>query len=92
MMRIDIVIFLVVLTVLTVLATVKCFEMEFSTIQTENGAIRGKLDHTLFNQKPFFAYKGIPYAKPPIDNLRFKVFLLLFRFFFEKKFDLNKLF
>lgn len=52
--------------------------------ETTNGKIRGILNTTLLNDIPFYAFKGIPYAKAPLGPLRFKVhtykslFFLLF--------------
>lgn len=46
---------------------------DYKTIQTDLGLIRGRLESTVFENKPFYAFRGIPYAKPPIDSLRFKV-------------------
>lgn len=46
---------------------------EFCTICTKSGEIRGKINQTLFDQKLYYSFRGIPYAKPPIDELRFKV-------------------
>lgn len=48
---------------------------EFETISTYNGQLRGCLQHTFFDNKPYYAFKGIPYAKPPLRELRFKVSL-----------------
>lgn len=45
----------------------------FCTINTNSGQIRGKQNQTLFDKVPYFSFRGIPYAKPPIGNLRFKV-------------------
>ena len=42
-------------------------------VQTNNGLVRGKQLLTLFDNVPYYAFKGIPYAKPPIGDLRFKV-------------------
>lgn len=52
------------------------FENELSlykTILTENGAVRGRLNLTYLHKKSYYAFKGIPYAKPPVGELRFKV-------------------
>lgn len=43
------------------------------TVSTEYGLVRGRLEMTYLNQKPYYAFKGIPYASPPIGELRFKV-------------------
>lgn len=45
----------------------------YKTIETKNGAVRGILNKTIFNDRPFFSYRGIPYAQPPTGELRFKV-------------------
>lgn len=46
---------------------------QFYTIETSSGRIRGKLNHTLFDKKLFYSFRGIPFAKPPIQEFRFKV-------------------
>lgn len=42
-------------------------------IDIESGRIRGKRSLTLFSEKPYYSFRGIPYALPPIKDLRFKV-------------------
>lgn len=54
-------------------------------INTEYGKVRGKLDTTLFDNRLFYAFKGIPYAQPPIGDLRFKVISEHISFLFESK-------
>lgn len=46
---------------------------EFCTINTNSGQIRGKQNRTLFDNKTYYSFRGIPFAKPPIGDLRFKV-------------------
>lgn len=46
---------------------------EFAIVTTFNGRVRGLKQVTLFDQKPYYAFKGIPYARPPHGSLRFKV-------------------
>lgn len=46
------------------------------TVSTESGQLRGLLYRTIFDDKPYYAFRGIPYAKPPLGELRFKVSLL----------------
>ena len=44
--------------------------LEYETVQTRSGAIRGKLIDTA--GFPHYQFLGIPYAKPPIGSLRFR--------------------
>lgn len=46
---------------------------EFCVVETNSGRVRGKLNQTLFEKKPYYSFRGIPFAKAPIGNLRFKV-------------------
>lgn len=62
--------------VLVVTVTVSTEEKElpyFETVSTLNGRVRGRLNRTLFDDKPYYSFRGIPYAKPPLRELRFKV-------------------
>lgn len=45
----------------------------YKVIETKDGPVRGQLKTTNFNGKPYYAFQGIPYAKPPVGELRFKV-------------------
>lgn len=49
-------------------------ENTYKTVETENGTVRGILSETLYHQKQYYSFKGIPFAKPPVGELRFKVF------------------
>lgn len=42
-------------------------------IDIESGRIRGKRSLTLYEKKPYYSFRGIPYAQPPTKDLRFKV-------------------
>lgn len=42
-------------------------------VQIDSGRIRGFKETTMFNKNPFYAFRGIPFAQPPINELRFKV-------------------
>lgn len=48
---------------------------EHKVIETLNGKVRGIGQKTLFKGHDFYSFKGIPYAKSPIGELRFKVSL-----------------
>lgn len=54
---------------------VMCDGGDVVEIDIESGRIRGKRSLTLFGEKPYYSFRGIPYAKPPIKDLRFKVSL-----------------
>lgn len=45
----------------------------YKIIETESGLVRGKKSLTFFETKAYYAFMGIPYAKPPLNELRFKV-------------------
>lgn len=45
---------------------------QFCTVKTKSGLIRGKFNRTLFDDKLYYSFKGIPFAKPPINELKFK--------------------
>lgn len=42
-------------------------------VHTDNGDVRGNTEVTLLHYRKFYAFRGIPYAQPPIGELRFKV-------------------
>lgn len=44
----------------------------YKIVKTNDGSVRGQLKMTQFHGKPYHAYQGIPYAKAPIGDLRFK--------------------
>lgn len=45
----------------------------YPIVYTRSGAIRGRQRMTMFNRKPYNSFEGIPYAKAPVGELRFKV-------------------
>ena len=49
-------------------------------IQTQGGKVRGSKELTALENKEYYAFKGIPFAEPPIGNLRFKVYNFFFLF------------
>lgn len=42
------------------------------TVTVEQGKLKGRTGID-FTGKPFYIFQGIPYAKPPVGSLRFKV-------------------
>jgi carboxylesterase type B len=46
--------------------------METVTVTVAQGALRGR-EQTSKCQKAYYSFQGIPYAKPPVGFLRFKV-------------------
>lgn len=46
----------------------------YKTVHTEYGPIRGQKLTSLFYEKPYYSFKGIPFVEPPVGDLRFKVF------------------
>lgn len=48
------------------------------TVQTNYGKVRGLYQTSDLIEKSFYSFRGIPYAKPPINELRFKVRRFLF--------------
>jgi hypothetical protein len=47
-------------------------------VRTDSGEIRGGVLTTLIIKRLFYSFKGIPYAKPPIGELRYKVEYVLY--------------
>uniref|UniRef100_A0A1B6CIS4 Carboxylesterase type B domain-containing protein n=1 Tax=Clastoptera arizonana TaxID=38151 RepID=A0A1B6CIS4_9HEMI len=46
---------------------------QFVEVATESGILRGKKKlSTGLTSVPYYAFLGVPYAKPPIGDLRFK--------------------
>lgn len=49
---------------------------EYSEVVTSLGTIKGTR-MTSYHGRPFYAFRGIRYAQPPVGELRFKVRVLL---------------
>lgn len=64
---------LVLLVVALICAVNGRVDEQYKTVETLNGPVRGIRETTLLKGIPFYAFKGVPYAKPPIGDLRFKV-------------------
>lgn len=52
---------------------VDSFVSDFQVVETKSGSVRGKRLFTLLQDKPYYAFKGIRYGRPPINDLRFRV-------------------
>lgn len=48
-------------------------DQQFCTVKTNSGFIRGIFNQTIFDGKLYYSFRGIPFAKQPINELRFKV-------------------
>lgn len=48
-------------------------DTDLPIVKTKNGDVRGNYATTLLDQRKFLSFRGIPYAKPPIGPLRFRV-------------------
>lgn len=59
-------------TALILLGVVEAYE-KYKIVETDKGPIRGVRNFTLLNGMPFYSFRGIPYAKSPTGELRFKV-------------------
>lgn len=57
---------------LSLVNQVNC-DADIVEVDIESGRVRGKRSLTLFHEKPYYSFRGIPYAQPPIKDLRFKV-------------------
>ena len=45
-------------------------------VEVSQGKLQGKESKSILNGNTYYSFLGIPYAKPPIGDLRFKVSLL----------------
>ncbi|XP_055324241.1 esterase B1-like isoform X2 [Sitodiplosis mosellana] len=41
-------------------------------VKTSHGILKGVVQYTFYKNKTYYAYKGIPYAQPPVGELRFR--------------------
>ncbi|XP_054012816.1 uncharacterized protein LOC128894830 [Hylaeus anthracinus] len=48
-----------------------CLELT-SVVQTDKGPIQGRKMETAFNRVKYSAFLGVPFAKPPVGDLRFR--------------------
>lgn len=66
-------IFTLIFIYCAITTTVYGLEDDYCTITTNSGRIRGIQNRTLLEKIPYFSFRGIPFAEPPIGDLRFKV-------------------
>lgn len=43
------------------------------TVRVDSGEIAGKYEYTYLGGRRLYAFLGVPYASPPVQNYRFKV-------------------
>ncbi|XP_031622209.1 esterase FE4-like [Contarinia nasturtii] len=68
-------IFCVCVTLVILLACIVAIEYKrFSVpiVQTDKGQVQGDILKTILNHQPYYSFRGIPYATPPVGSLRFK--------------------
>lgn len=47
---------------------------DYLLVNTKSGPVEGVKEKTFLANQTYLSFKGIPYAKPPIGELRFRVF------------------
>lgn len=60
---------------LIVIISVNCHNLNNNLhVETESGPVRGVALKTLVKNKDYIAYRGIPFAEPPLGELRYRVY------------------
>ncbi|XP_078042538.1 juvenile hormone esterase-like [Augochlora pura] len=50
----------------------ECFGQQKPVVQTNSGPVQGEIKETVLLKKPYQSFRGIPYAKPPLGDLRYQ--------------------
>lgn len=58
---------------LTVVLISQCLCDETIEVSLKQGVVFGKVEKTLMKNEKYFSFKGIPFAEPPVGELRFLV-------------------
>ncbi|KOC67062.1 Juvenile hormone esterase [Habropoda laboriosa] len=61
-----------VLVLFALFSIQQCKGQSGPVVQTENGAVRGLYNTTVWRSMKFSSFRGIPYGKPPVGHLRFQ--------------------
>lgn len=69
--------FALISSIILILLVIRYFPNDgpnvYKIVQTKDGGIRGRRFETAYRKRPYFAFRGIRYGKPPVGDLRFKV-------------------
>lgn len=58
-------------------------------VEIKQGKLRGRRFESIWNKTTYYGFLGIPYAKPPVNNLRFQVSTTFPTICFGSKFELR---
>ncbi|XP_033340996.2 juvenile hormone esterase [Megalopta genalis] len=50
----------------------ECFGQPAPVVHTNSGPVRGEVKETFLLKKKYLSFRGIPYAKPPLGDLRYQ--------------------
>lgn len=61
----------------SLIVAIACLDMICCKVElkTSKGVIKGNILNSR-DGRPYYSYTGIPYAKPPVGELRFKVYFM----------------
>ncbi|CAH1119276.1 unnamed protein product [Phaedon cochleariae] len=62
----------VIILQLFMMNSIQSLSIDDPILTIEDGMIRGKKDTTVGQHKTYYSFRGIPFAKPPLESLRFK--------------------